>query len=592
MCGIFGYVGSRRDAAQLVLAGLKKLEYRGYDSWGIAVAGDTRIATEKRTGKIGSAVTSLPGSTRALGHTRWATHGGVTDGNAHPHVDCAGRFAVVHNGIVSNEWELRSALAERGHRIASETDTELIAHLIEEAAGCADPGPAALVHALTTVFRQLRGLNAVAVLDAQTGSMAAAKNGSPLVVGSHETGHFIASDHAALVEHTRRVAFVQDGQAVLLSQEGARLFELEDGRERSLEFALVQGEPAGAEGLGIHPDSMTKEIHEQPALLRRLASGSHRHVRQLAAAIHESAEVFAVGCGSAAHAALVAQYLFARTGHRVTAVMGSEFALVAPFVGPRTLVLALSQSGETIDTLESVRLARSRGARVAAMTNVEGSSLWRAADLTIPLWAGPERCVLSTKSLSAKLALLVLTAAALDDRLIEARESIARAAADVDLMLTGERRATIRGIAEAIRSRDHLFAIGRGMNVPLALETALKVKEVSYMHAEGFAGGELKHGVIALVEPGTPCIVLAPDDETHDDVMASAMQVKARGAVLIGVAPRPHPAFDHHIELATAGDATLVLEAIPAQLLGYDLARLRGHDPDKPRNLAKSVTVK
>jgi glutamine---fructose-6-phosphate transaminase (isomerizing) len=599
MCGIFGYVGSRRDAAEIVLRGLKRLEYRGYDSWGIAVPTAARAVVEKRVGKIGAAATSLPESSLGLGHTRWATHGGVTEENAHPHVDCGGRFAVVHNGIVSNERDLRQALIESGHRVRSETDTELVAHLVEDmiaeaVEGAVDDeraGPGALGRALMAVFRRLRGLNAVAVLDAQTGVMVAATSGSSLVVGSGVSGHFITSDHAALIEHTRRVTFVRDGQVVLVSPGGVRLFDRESEQELAPDAVVVPWEAASAERLG-HPDYMTKEIHEQPAVLRRLSTGPHQGVRALAGAIRESREVFAVGCGSGAHAAIVAQYLFARTGKRVAAVTGSEFAVVAPFVDSNALVLALSQSGETIDVLEAVRAARARGARVAAVTNVEGSTLWREADLTVPLEAGPERCVLSTKSLTAKLAILILTAAALEDRLPAACEAIDRAAADIDRMLQGERRATIRAIAAAIRAREHLFVIGRGTSFPLALETALKIKEVSYIHAEGFAGGELKHGVLALVERGTPCVVLAPDDDALADVMASAMQARARGAILIGVSPRPNGAFDHHIEVADVGDATPIVNAVPGQLLGYDLARLRGHDPDMPRNLAKSVTVK
>jgi len=592
MCGIFGYVGHDRNAADLVLRGLKKLEYRGYDSWGVAVGHRDQVVLEKRTGKIGDAVPDLPASAIGIGHTRWATHGGVTEHNAHPHLDCAGRLALIHNGIVSNYRELREPLVRSGHRFRSETDTEVVAHLIEECLAATPAGPEQLVTATMTAFRRLRGLNAIAVADVRTGQIAAAKSGSPLVLGWSDHGHLLASDFSALLEHTRRVTFVEDRQAVLLSRERCRVFDADTGRELTPAITEVEWEAAATELSG-YPDYMTKEIHEQPAVLRRLAEAGGEHARRLAAMIRDAGDVFVIGCGTASHAALAAQYLLARiAGRRVTVASASEFPYLGDFVGEGALVVALSQSGETIDVIDAVRAARQRGARIAAMVNVEGSTLWRLADLTVPLGAGPERCVLATKSFTAKLAILLLTAYELAGRAAAGPPLVERAAGEIERLLADDRRDLIRHVAEAIHTREHLFVIGRGPSYPLALEAALKVKEVSYIHAEGFAGGDLKHGVIALIEPGTPCLVLAPRDETYDDIMAGAMQVKARGAMLIGVSPEPHEAFDYHIPVADLGPATAILNAPPAQLLGYYLALLRGHDPDKPRNLAKSVTVK
>src|SRR5207245_2165862 len=491
MCGIFGYVGQAQNAADLVLRGLKKLEYRGYDSWGVAVGHRAQAVLEKRTGRIGDALPDLPASAIGIGHTRWATHGGVTEHNAHPHLDCAGRLALIHNGIVSNYRELREPLVRSGHRFRSETDTEVVAHLIEECLAATPAGPEQLVTATMTAFRRLQGLNAIAVADVRTSQIAAVKSGSPLVLGWSDHGHLLASDFSALLEHTRRVTFVEDRQAVLLSRERCRVFDADTGRELTPAITEVEWEAAATELSG-YPDYMTKEVHEQPAVLRRLAEAGGEHARRLAAMIRDAADVFVVGCGTAGHAALAAQYLLARiAGRRVTVAAGSEFPYLMDFVRESALVIALSQRGETIDVIDAVRAARQRGP-----------------------------------------------------------------------------------------------------SYPLALEAALKVKEVSYIHAEGFAGGDLKHGVIALIEPGTPCLVLAPRDETYDDIMAGAMQVKARGAMLIGVSPEPHEAFDYHIPVADLGPATAILTAPPAQLLGYYLALLRGHDPDKPRNLAKSVTVK
>jgi len=592
MCGIFGYVGRDQGTADIVLRALKKLEYRGYDSWGIAVGHGDQVVVQKQTGKIGEAAVDLPASGIGLGHTRWATHGGVTTYNAHPHLDCSRRLALVHNGIVSNYRELREPLARAGHRFLSETDTEVIAHLLEECLAATPAGPDRLATATMTAFRRLQGLNAIAVLDVHTGQLAAAKSGSPLVLGWSEHGHMLASDYSALLEHTRRVTFVEDRQAVVLCGDTIRLFDADSGREVAPRIIEVEWEAAATELSG-YPDFMTKEIHEQPAVLRRIAGGWEGHARQLAALIHEARDVFAVGCGTAGHAALAAQYLLARVaGRRVTVASGSEFPYLGDFVGDRALMIALSQSGETIDVIEAARAGRERGARIAALVNVEGSSLWRMADLAVPLGAGPERCVLATKSFTAKLAILLMTAHALAGR-ADAGVALVRDAADeIERLLTDGRRDAIRQIAEALHRREHLFVIGRGPSYPMALEAALKVKEVSYIHAEGFAGGDLKHGVIALIEPGTPCLVLAPRDETYDDIMSGALQVKARGGVLIGVSPEPHEAFDYHIPVADLGPATAIVNAPPAQILGYYLALLRGHDPDKPRNLAKSVTVK
>jgi len=592
MCGIFGYVGRDGEASGIVLRGLRRLEYRGYDSWGIAVARGERVEVDKRVGKIGEAVPSLPSSRLGIGHTRWATHGGVTQPNAHPHLDCGGRLAVIHNGIVSNYDELREPLARAGHRFQSETDTEVVAHLLEDAVAATPDGPDRLIVAAMAVFRRLRGLNAIAVLDAGHGQLAAVKSGSPLVLGWSDGGQLLASDQTALLERTRRVTFVEDGQASLTTEAGHRLFDVATGREVPATVTEL-AERAVAGDRGDHPDYMTKEMHEQPDVLHRLAADAGGSAARLSAEVAAAREVFAIGCGTAGYAALSAQYLFALVaGRRVTAVAASEFAHVQPFVGPGALVIALSQSGETIDVLEAARAAQSRGARVLAIVNVEGSSLWRMADAAIPLEAGPEQCVLSTKSFTAKLATLLLGAHALAGRLGEAQRLLAAAADEVARLLVDGRRGQIARLADAIQAREHLFAIGRGASYPLALETALKVKEVSYVHAEGFAAGELKHGVIALVEDGTPCVALAPRDDTYDDVVAGAMQVRARGARVIGVSPRPHEAFHDHIAMADLGPASGIGQAVVAQLLGYDLARRRGHDPDKPRNLAKSVTVK
>jgi glucosamine--fructose-6-phosphate aminotransferase (isomerizing) len=550
------------------------------------------VRLEKHVGKIGEASVALPPSSLGVGHTRWATHGGVTEPNAHPHLDCRGRLALIHNGIVSNYRELRDTLDLSSHRLRSETDTEVIVHLLEDRLARTPEGPEQLVTALVAVFRQLHGLNAVAVLDVRTGQLAVAKSGSPIVLGWGDGESFLASDYSALLEHTRRVTFLEDQQAALVEADGIRVFDVATGIEIAPAVSEVEWEAAATELSG-YPDFLSKEIHEQPAVLRRVAAGWGAHVRALADMLREARDVFAVGCGTASHAALAAQYLLARiAGRRLTFATGSEFAYLKDFVSDGALVIAFSQSGETIDVIDAVREARSRNAKVAALVNVEGSSLWRLADRAFPVGAGPERCVLSTKSFTAKLAILMMTAHELIGRLDIGASLVHAAAEETERLLRDERRTLIRQIADQIHRHEHMFVIGRGPSYPLALEAALKIKEVSYIHAEGFAGGELKHGVIALIEPGTPALVLAPRDETYDDVMSGALQMKARGAMIIGVSPEPHEAFDAHIPVADLGPATAIINAVPAQLLGYYLCLLRGHDPDKPRNLAKSVTVK
>jgi glucosamine--fructose-6-phosphate aminotransferase (isomerizing) len=603
MCGIFGYVGDRDAAPQLVLAGLKKLEYRGYDSWGIAAreqgTAPSRLLVEKHTGKIGQASTSLPASRAALGHTRWATHGGVTEANAHPHLDCQGRLAVIHNGIIENHAELRRGLVVRGHTFASQTDTEVVCHLLEEElTGDGDPfgeqNPCdRLVQALMAVFRRLDGLSAIGVLDPRLDCIAAAKNGSPLVLGYGPDGNFLASDSSALLEHTRKLTFLEDGQAALITRDGLTVYDVTSGEaicEPKVWNITWQAEVDSLDG---YPHYMAKEIAEQPPVLRRLAAESADAAQRLADSILSASTVHLVGCGSASHAARCGEYLFSRIASRqANCVVGSEFGYLADFLDHRSLVVGLSQSGETIDLLDSMKSARRRGAKLSALVNVEGSSLFRLADDPILLSAGPERCVLATKSFTAKLGVLLMAAYASRGRLEAGRALLEQAADEIQTMLGDGRVEQIRALARRIAAAEHLYVIGRGPSYPMALEAALKIKEVSYMHAEGFAGGELKHGVIALIDAGTPCIVLAPNDETFRAILSGAEEIKARGGYIIGISPFASDVWDEHIAVADVGEAASIVNAVPPQILAYELALTRGLDPDKPRNLAKSVTVK
>lgn len=593
MCGIFGFVGTQGDVATMVVDALRKLEYRGYDSWGVAVSANGHIDIAKQAGRIPgqTQICSLPLAGIGFGHTRWATHGGVTDANAHPHVDCTGRFAIIHNGIIENFRQLRSRLADAGHVFHSETDSEVVAHLIEERVG-SNSDPADVVDGVRTAFAQLRGLNAIIVLDNLTRQLVAAKNVSPLVIGRGPEGLYIASDSVALIERATEVHYLDDSEVVALRADGITACRRSDGEPITLEFnPLLLA--ASDTSLGDYDYFLEKEIHEQPSVLRRIGRDYSEYVQGLAHLIDHANGSFLIGCGTASYAALTGSYLFSRIAHRhVNYVLGSEFKYHEHFLTDRSLVIALSQSGETADIIEAVMAAKRAGAKVAALVNVAGSTLDRMADFSIPLGAGPEQSVLSTKAFTAKVAILMLTAHVLNGSEHVGNEHLWRAVDGVEQALAPSSLGLIRQVADRIQAAEHCFTVGRGLSYPAALESALKIKEVSYIHAEGFAAGELKHGVIALVEEGTPCIVFSPLDETRDDILSSAMEMHSRGGFIVGVSPVNDDVFDLHIPVADVGDASPLVSVIPAQLLGYYLAVLRGLDPDKPRNLAKSVTVK
>jgi glucosamine--fructose-6-phosphate aminotransferase (isomerizing) len=590
MCGIFGYAGPACEAADMVFAGLKELEYRGYDSWGIALDQGGQVTTIKDVGKLVAAPTGMGESTLAIGHTRWATTGAVTHANAHPHTDCTGRLALVHNGIVENYLDLKEGLLARGHRFQSETDSEVVAHLLEEELA-ADPAMP-LAEALRRVSLKLTGLNAVVAMDVTRDEMAAVKNGSPLVIGLNGGSNYLASDVAALLPHTRRIVWVRDGQVASVSRDAVRLVDAATGAPIATQEEQIAWDPQQA-ALGLYKHYLEKEIWEQPGLLRQIAREGQEQARQLADFFTAASDLYFTACGTAYHAGLMGSYILAQVGGRMAhSIYAHELDEFAPFLHEPQAVVALSQSGETIDVLDAVRAAHRSAVPVAALVNVPGSTLSREADLTLLLGAGPEKCVLSTKAFTAKVAYLMLAAGAMSGREAEMHAALSAAAAEMDIQRTDGRMDTVRALAERIVDRAHMFVVGRGACYPLALEAALKVKEVSYMHAEGFAAGELKHGVIALVEPGTPCLVFAPEGPEEAHALTTAGELKARGALIIGIGPRAHEIFDVHLPVHASGHA-FPLAALPqVQMLAYNLALLRGLDPDKPRNLAKSVTVR
>lgn len=569
MCGIFGYVG-RGNAASIVFQGLKQLEYRGYDSWGVVAVGKNGLQLEKRVGKIGESRLTLPASGIALGHTRWATHGGVTQANAHPHLDCQGKLAVVHNGIIENYRELKAKLVKLGHQFISDTDTEVFAHLVEETAKTLP-----FAQAVAESFKRLKGLNTVGVLNSN-GTLIACRSGSPLVVGLGEKGEiYLSSDLPSLLQLTGRVSILKDHTVVVV--QGGKLLT-------PLKFTKMQL-TAEADNKGKYPHFLLKEINDQPDSLRRLALSDQTGIQAASKILKQASSVYALGCGTAFYSLLEASYLFARDGKRqLIPVPANEFPSFAGLLNSGSAVILASQSGETIDTVEALRLAKKRGATTIALVNVPGSTLAREADLALPLLAGIERAVVSTKAFTNMVGMVSL--------MLYGRATALALADDLASMLQGNLPKLVETLAGRLKQHSDVYLIGRGVSYPAVLEGALKLKEAAYLHAEAFAGGELKHGVIALIEKGTPCIVVVAGDGELVSTLSGAMELKARGAWIIGIGPKQEAVFDDYLPVKESKKLSALSSILPLQLLGYYLAVKKGLDPDMPRNLAKSVTVK
>ncbi len=601
MCGIFGYIGEKNTASELVLTGLKLLEYRGYDSWGVAVVPSQQqtstIVVKKSAGKIGNAsVHDLPKGTLAFGHTRWATHGGVTDINAHPHLDCSKTIAVIHNGIVENYEKLKAMLIKKGHTFVSETDTEVIAHLVEEylkkfTLSPRDAAPA-FSKAVQAAFNDLDGLNAIILINTQANEMVAARNGSPLVVGFGEGENYLASDPAALLPHTKQVHFLEDDEMAIVSRSGINIFNARTGlrirpRKQLLTWTAQEAEK------GKYDYYMLKEIHEQPGLLSEIAAESQAQSVAYTKHLTNASRIYIIGSGTSGHAARAGSYLFAQIAQRlINWGIASEVDHRIDIMPKDSVIVAISQSGETMDLLEVVKRAKARGTTIMTMVNVVGSTLWRTADVTLPLGAGPEKGVASTKAFTTTVAHLILMAYAMKKDIKTGQRRIAQTAKAAKNVLRPSSIDTIKALAKKMKTAQHMFVVGRGISYSTSLESALKIKEISYIHAEGVAAGELKHGPLALVTKGTPCMVFAPNDEHYHESISNAREMKARGGYIIGVSPKHDEVFDEYIPVDDVAEATIIPNVIVAQLFAYYLTLERGFDPDMPRNLAKSVTVK
>ncbi len=609
MCGIVGYTGPR-EAGPLLIEGLRRLEYRGYDSAGIALVDDAGdLFVEKRAGKLINLQTAIadrtPHAAIGLAHTRWATHGRPNDLNAHPHQDCTGEITVIHNGIIENFRELRDDLEARGHTLTSETDTEAIAHLVEDAY------QGDLADAVRAALRQMDGAYAIVVMHrAERDRLVGARQDVPLVVGLADGESFLASDVAAILAHTDQVVFLEEGDVADIRPWGVTITDVH-GTTRERAVTTIDWTPEAAEKGG-YEHFMLKEIHEQPEALVQSLSGrvsrdGHIEVEELAGLatiLPEIDRVELVACGSAYYAALVgAAAIQELTGLPARATVGSEFRYSPPPLSDRTLVIAVTQSGETADTIAPVRLARGRGCPVVAVTNTVGSAITRDADAVMFLQAGPEIAVAASKTFVTQVTTLVVLAAAI----ARARGTLdPTAELELGAALRALPAAASRALADAesrtpdlarryVNSRGFMF-VGRGYGYPAALEGALKLKEVSYVHAEGYAAGELKHGPISLLDAECPLVAIATRSSVYDKVISNVMEGRARDARVIAVAT------EGDVQIERFADDVLwvpdtheilspILAVIPLQSFAYRMAVERGTDVDQPRNLAKSVTV-
>ena len=600
MCGIIGYTG-KSSALSPVIDGLRRLEYRGYDSAGIALP--TQIGKplfiEKRAGKLKNledALNKTPDSTSGIGHTRWATHGGPTDTNAHPHLDNEGKLAVIHNGIIENYVQLRAELEKRGHKFKSETDSESVVHLLSDAR---KENNGDLAAAMRSVCKQIKGSFTLLAIHADApATIVGARRNSPLVVGVGQGENFLASDVAAFIAHTKIALELGQDEVVEITPGSVVVTDLSGQIVKSKQYEISWD--ASAAERGGFPHFMLKEIYEQPKAIADTLIGRSEGL-DLKIKFKKFEKIVIIACGTAYNAGLVGKYAIEKWGQiPVDVELASEYRYREPSLNKKTLVIPISQSGETMDTLMALRYAKSKGATIFSVCNTNGSTIGRESDSVLYTYAGPEIAVASTKAFATQLIAMYLIALEIGKQLghlskkdvKSITEQLTALPAKVEQVL--ETVEPLRELTRKFKDAGSILFLGRHVGYPTALEGALKLKELAYMHAEGFAGGELKHGPIALIDKGTPVVAIMP---TQDSILAEKMasniqEVKARGAVVIAISEFDFVGADHLIRIPTV-DLLLqpVLSVVPLQVIAYEMAVARGNDVDQPRNLAKSVTV-
>ncbi|MCW4016131.1 MAG: glutamine--fructose-6-phosphate transaminase (isomerizing) [Candidatus Bathyarchaeota archaeon] len=607
MCGIFGCILKKGEAAPIIHGGLKKLEYRGYDSVGIATIDRGHLFIKKDSGKIDDVhemhdLDDLPGRI-GVGHTRWATHGAPYQVNAHPHTDCNKQIAVVHNGIIENFAELKTELEDLGHTFKSKTDTEVIAHLIEEVM----KKEVLFVDAVREAMKRIDGSYAVAVISVKApDQIVCARKESPLVLGVAKDSIYVASDIPAFLPKTNKSVVIEDGELVVLSDKGYEIRSIADWNLVTREPELIDWAPEAAEKQG-YPHFMLKEIHEQPLRLRNTLRIQDQYLDLMTTFLDRAGEVFLVACGTSYHACLAASYLFSKLSFLAThPVIASEFVEQhGKSVNIDSTLLVVSQSGETADTLEAVESARLRAATVLGLTNIVGSTLTRVARVYIVQQSGPEIGVAATKTFTSQLSVLSQLAIKLAKKrgkvshveIEDLEESLERIPDIVEEIISSEEE-KVKQLAKKYADRQTFFFLGRGMGSAVALEGKLKLMEISYIPSLAYPAGESKHGPISLIESGFPVIFICPKDSTHRSIIGNIMEMKARGASIIAIIEKDDEEIkelaDDYIEIDTGLPEVLspIPFVIPLQLFAYYMSLERGNDPDMPRNLAKSVTVK
>jgi glucosamine--fructose-6-phosphate aminotransferase (isomerizing) len=591
MCGIVGYCGKQK-AAPILFDALKRVEYRGYDSAGITTLDDKELMTRKGIGKLAEVesaneLSTLPG-TIGIGHTRWATHGGVTRENAHPHFDCNNTVSVVHNGTIENYQELRKELLNKGHQLISETDTEVIPHLIEDELKSGAP----LEEAVLTIAPKLDGSYAFLVVTShEPDKLVAIRKERPLAIGISDQGIFAGSDAMVFPDYVKKLLPLDEGEMAVISKNNVEFFDASGSRlkkdVRELNVKWIEADKQG------HKYFMLKEILEQPEVLENALKQDKDSFTEIAMDILRAGQVIITACGTSRYAALVGRYLFSKVGRKFCdVVMASEFPYFADAVDKNTVVIAVSQSGETADVIEGIKRAKAAGAHIISVVNRPLSLLSDLSNRTIYLNCGPELCVAATKSFLSQLIVFYLLSFSMVNSFGIAVSTLSALKDDVRNAIDWNHEKLL-DLCKRLENKRDFYYIARGINFAIASEGALKLKEISYIHAEGMPAGELKHGTLALIEEGTPMLVLCPADYTFRETLSNAIEAKSRGAFIIGASDEENEIYDFWIKIPKVDELLYPLvTVVPLQLLAYHMAVTLGHDPDRPRNLAKSVTVK